>query len=217
MDALFVIQKRVPDQRPLLGSVYIHLGGTGIGTPGFQFVRKKWTRTCKNIWKVVDKERGQPSEESNSTQLPPEMIKNCLMNMCAPGLKIFSQCPRCVFPGSAATILQGKEIKHRETGIAVHGFEASNHFQSGSLDTLNEGDVFRAFWVENLVGVFRERSDVGPDRSMRVIWEKVCRIIRKMARAFWADFSWCGGKYRYENTQIPKSFWASILVLSHHA
>ncbi|KER21709.1 hypothetical protein T265_15028, partial [Opisthorchis viverrini] len=46
--------RKVPGQRPLLGSVYIHLEGTGVGIPGFQVVRKKLTWIRKNVWEVVD-------------------------------------------------------------------------------------------------------------------------------------------------------------------
>ncbi|KER21798.1 hypothetical protein T265_09958 [Opisthorchis viverrini] len=48
---------------------------------------------------------------------------------------------------------------------------------------------------------------------MRVIREKVCRIIRKMPNAFLADFSWCSEKDKFEETQMPKSFLASILMM----
>ncbi|KER20983.1 hypothetical protein T265_15197, partial [Opisthorchis viverrini] len=43
---------------------------------------------------------------------------------------------------SEATVLQGKEIKHRETRFVVHGLQAGNHSRGGPLDTLNEGNVF---------------------------------------------------------------------------
>ncbi|KER21162.1 hypothetical protein T265_15155, partial [Opisthorchis viverrini] len=51
--------RKVPVQRRLLGSVYIHLEGTGIGTPGFQVVHKMKTWSCKNIWKGTDVDQKQ--------------------------------------------------------------------------------------------------------------------------------------------------------------
>ncbi|KER27371.1 hypothetical protein T265_05551 [Opisthorchis viverrini] len=134
MDALFIIQRKVPVQRPLLGSVYIHLEGTDIGTPGVQF----------------------------------------------------------------ATVLQGNEIEHREMRFVVHEFEASKTSRGASLGTLNEGDVFH-----NLAGVF----------SLRVLRGKVLQIIREVTNAYWADFSWYNEMDKFEETQIPKSFSASIIMM----
>ncbi|GAA53043.1 large subunit ribosomal protein L35Ae [Clonorchis sinensis] len=57
---------------------------------------------------------------------------------------------------------KGKEDKHREVRFIAHGFKAKIHFCSSSLGTLNESRVFLAFRVDDLVGVFKRRSDVGP-------------------------------------------------------
>ncbi|KER21019.1 hypothetical protein T265_10570 [Opisthorchis viverrini] len=70
------------------------------------------------------------------------------------------------FPG--LLFLSGEEIKHREVRFGAHGFEAGKYPRSGSLDTLNEGEVFRASSVDNLVGVLQKRSDVGPTEYLEV-------------------------------------------------
>ncbi|GAA56357.1 hypothetical protein CLF_110701, partial [Clonorchis sinensis] len=89
-------------------------------------------------------------------------------------------------------IPSGKEVKHRETRFVVHGFGAGNYFRSSSLDTLNGDYVFRAYRVDNLVGIFKERSDLDPIEYLEAhasSREKVRRLIRRTANAFWADFS----------------------------
>ncbi|KAG5453930.1 hypothetical protein CSKR_108681 [Clonorchis sinensis] len=68
---------------------------------------------------------------------------------------------------SEAKILQ-RQVKHSGTRFITSRFEAGNHFRSSSLATFNMGHVLAFSSVDNLVGMFKKRSDVSPIENVEV-------------------------------------------------